>query len=262
MKPRPAFMIAAVSGALVLAPASATTTWAASASSTGATTLAGADVSTARQVSYLAYQPLSTGGTVPAASLPAEARAQLAGGSVTPEIATPRGYKLRKGALKSSYIYQSANVWAVEASCGSNGCKPVQQVKLYLKETAVGKSSKRWTLTLYASHWSGPAAFSLRYYYECGVNIAGATDKTCASWRSDHADVSAAGAAHNGTVLNHGFGTSTNVTKFPMVRFDVKFADGSSAIGDDGHTGEKFRGWDVCVRATTTKMCGKTGDGN
>lgn len=228
----------------------------------GATAFGAPRPSATHRVTYLSYRPLGAGKAVPAASLPAEARAQLAGRPVTPHIATPRGYKLREGGLKTGYVYQSANVWAIEASCGAHGCEPVQQVKLYLKETAVGRTSKRWTLTLHASRWSGPAAFGLRYYYECGVNIPKAEDKTCASRRADHADGSASGAARDGTVLNHGFGTSDNVTKFPMVRFDVRFADGSSAIGDDGRTGEKFRGWDVCVRARTTKMCPKTGTGD
>src|SRR5262249_47307078 len=143
---------------------------------------------------------------------------------------------------KSAYIYQSANVWAIEARCGARSCEPVQQVKLSLKETAVGNTSKRWTSTLYASRWSGRSAFGLRYYYECGVNVAGGEDKTCSSWRDDRADGAASGSARNGTVLNHGFGATNNVTKFPMVRFDVRFADGSSAVGDDGRTGEKFRG--------------------
>jgi hypothetical protein len=216
---------------------------------------------TTHQVVYFSDHSLSSTETVPASALPAEARAQLTGTSTAPNIATPRGYKLRKGGLKSSYIYQSANVWAIDASCGADGCEPIQQVKLYLKETAIGNTSKRWTLTLYASHWSGPSSFGLRYYYECGVNIAHSEDKTCSSWRNDHADGSASGGARNGSILNHGFGTTNNVTKFPMVRFDVKFANGSSAVGDDGHTGEKFRGWDVCVRARTTKMCTKTGTG-
>ncbi|MFJ6213340.1 hypothetical protein ACIQGZ_08430 [Streptomyces sp. NPDC092296] len=214
-----------------------------------------------QQVAYFADRPLSPAKAVPASVLPAEARAQLAGKSVTPNIATPRGYRLREGGLKTAYIYQSAYVWAIEASCGANGCKPVQQVKLHLKENAVGKTSKRWTLTLYAGPWSGPSSFSLRYYYECGVNISKSQDKTCSSWRHDHADGSASSAAHNGTTLNHGFGSTNNVTKFPLVRFDVRFANGSSAVGDDGHTGEKFRGWDVCVRARTTRMCPKTGTG-
>ena len=223
---------------------------------------AGAAAPTTHRVVYFSDHSLGSGETVSVSALPAEARAQLTRRSTKPSIATPRGYKLRRGGLKTSYIYQSADVWAIEASCGSDGCKPIQQVKLYLKETAIGNTSKRWTLTLYASYWSGPSSFGLRYYYECGVNIAHSEDKTCSSWRNDHADGSASGAAHNGTALNQGFGTTNNVTKFPMVRFDVKFADGSSAVGDDGHTGEKFRGWDVCVRARTTKMCTKTGTGD
>ena len=47
-----------------------------------------------------------------------------------------------------------------------------------------------------------------------------------------------------------------------MVNFTIGFADGSFARGDDGQRGEKFRGWDVCVTASSTKPCSTTGDGS
>lgn len=47
-----------------------------------------------------------------------------------------------------------------------------------------------------------------------------------------------------------------------MVNFKVRFADGSTARGDDGTEGEKFRGWDVCVRDGDTRLCATTGKGD
>ncbi|MGW0832735.1 hypothetical protein [Streptomyces prunicolor] len=35
-----------------------------------------------------------------------------------------------------------------------------------------------------------------------------------------------------------------------------------SRLGKSGKSGEKFRGWDVCVTNTTTKLCHSTGDGS
>lgn len=57
------------------------------------------------------------------------------------------------------------------------------------------------------------------------------------------------------------FGRSPNVKKFPMFKIDVKFADGTRARGDDGQEGEKFRGWDVYVKAKSTRLCSTTGKG-
>ncbi|MFE6050897.1 hypothetical protein ACFQ6N_09090 [Kitasatospora sp. NPDC056446] len=47
-----------------------------------------------------------------------------------------------------------------------------------------------------------------------------------------------------------------------MVNLKVRFADASYAIGDDGQEGEKFRGWDVCVAASDSKLCPTTGRGD
>jgi hypothetical protein len=46
-----------------------------------------------------------------------------------------------------------------------------------------------------------------------------------------------------------------------MVNFHVLWASGVQAIGDDGQPGEKFRGWDACVKATSSTMCPTTGTG-
>ncbi|WP_328901097.1 hypothetical protein OHR86_15185 [Streptomyces sp. NBC_00441] len=80
------------------------------------------------------------------------------------------------------------------------------------------------------------------------MNIAKEKDWTCSSWRDDGADRSSDGAGRNGLMITKAFGRSPNVKKFPMFKIDVKFADGTRARGDDGQEGEKFRGWDVCVK--------------
>jgi hypothetical protein len=217
---------------------------------------------TDKTITFFADNPVATEGPIADAALPAEGKAQLSG-TVSAEAAhTPTGYKLRRGNLRTNYLYVSAYVWAIEASCGLNGCKAVQQVRLQLFESVTGQSSKRWTLTMYATPWSGPNYFTLRYYYECGVNIKDARDDTCSTWKHDGADGHAGPAdAYNAFKINRSFGSTANVTKFPMVNFFVTFRDGTHAIGDDGHDGEKFRGWDVCVRKTATKLCATTGTG-
>lgn len=229
-----------------------------------AITGSGAHAATAKTVAFFAASPLPAAGNVAVTRLPASARAQLIPGqaSVAPKLSTPNGYKLRGGDVtdKGRHYYKSANVWAIEASCGST-CKIVQQVKLSLKENVLGVTSKGWWLTEYATHWSGPSTFHTSWYYECGVNLAGKGDETCSTWRHDGAQGGDSGPGHNGEVVKKYFGTTNNVTKFPMLKLDVTFADGSHSTGDDGQRGEKFRGWDVCVTAKTTKLCKKTGKG-
>lgn len=196
----------------------------------------------------------------PASALPRVAEEQL-NGTLKAQTNTPGGYRLRRGNRRTDYTYASAYVWAIEARCGSGGCTPIQQVRLQLIESLQGATSKRWTNTTGSALWSGPSYYVLRYYYQCGVNIKGARDKTCSTWRHDGADGSSSGGAHNGYKINRTFGSTNNVTKFPMVNLQVTFADGSHAIGDDGHAGEKFRGWDACVKARSTKLCKTTGQG-
>ncbi|MCX4749120.1 hypothetical protein OG455_27030 [Kitasatospora sp. NBC_01287] len=214
-----------------------------------------------QQVGFFAAAPLPESGA-PLGSLPAAAQQQLAPASPHPRTDTPRGYKLRQGGAATDYIYNSADVWAIDAHCDGSSCSPVQQVKLGLKEYVFGGDSRRWRLTLNSSPWSGPSGFSASYDYECGVNIPDDVDKTCATWKADGADGPTSGTAPNGTEVNHGFGRTTGVVKFPMVNLKVRFADGSTALGDDGNAGEKFRGWDVCVTAADSKLCPTTGKGD
>lgn len=229
-----------------------------------AVTGSGAHAATAKTIAFFADAPLPAAGNVAITRLPASARAQLTGtgASVAPQLSTPRGYKLRGGHIldKAHFYYKSANVWAIEARCGST-CKPIQQVELSLKENVRGLQSKSWWLTEYATHWSGPSTFHSSWYYECGVNLSGKKDETCSTWRHDEAQGGDSGPGRNGEVIKKYFGSTNKVTKFPMLKLDVTFADGSHSTGDDGQRGEKFRGWDVCATARSTKLCAKTDEG-
>jgi hypothetical protein len=219
--------------------------------------------STAKTVTFYSDHSLDSSKAVQVSALPASAQAQVTG--VKPNDATPRGYVLRGGRPNGNnpdYRYDSDYIWAVEASCGFLECDVVQEVRIRLTENVVGTTSKRWNLVLQASPWQGSSAYSLSYYYECGVNIPDAIDQTCSTWRDDNADGPDSGPAYDGDTLNYSFGDTNNVTKFPMVNMMVEFADGSVALGDDGEPGEKFRGWDVCVTLSDTKLCSSTGTGN
>lgn len=157
---------------------------------------------------------------------------------------------MRKGGVRGEgkYVYQSADVYAIEGSCDATSCEVKQQVKLRFRQNVTGGDSKKWKLQMYTQAYSGSRVFQTGYHYECGVNIAKEKDWTCSSWRDDGADRSSDGAGRNGLMITKAFGRSPNVKKFPMFKIDVKFADGTRARGDDGQEGEKFRGWDVCVK--------------
>lgn len=219
------------------------------------------------KVSYFSDFPLPVDREVPTSELPAHVQKWLRSASASPSTqlrtSTPLGYKLRRGGLRGDgkYIYQSADIYAIDASCGQGGCKPKQQVKLRFRENVQGRNSKRWKLTMYTQPYSGPRTFKTSYHYECGVNLSKERDRTCSSWRDDGADRSAGGGGKNGLVVDKNFGRTPNVKKFPMFMIDVKFADGSRSRGDDGQLGQKFRGWDVCVKAKTTSLCKTTAKG-
>ncbi|MCX5234873.1 hypothetical protein [Streptomyces prunicolor] len=215
-----------------------------------------------RTVAYFSYEPLAAAN--PVSDLPASARRQLAAQDdvVVPRTGTPDGYKLRRGTASTDYVYKSADVYAIEASCDPSTCHPVQQVKLAIKEYVRGRTSKNWEITFYGSRETGSSHFNMDYTYECGVNLSHAPDETCSTWKHDGAQGHGSGVAVNKQKIVKNFGRTPVVTKFPMTNLLVTFADGSEAKGDDGKPGEKFRGWDVCVTNTTTKLCHSTGDGS
>ncbi|MFG3254916.1 hypothetical protein [Streptomyces sp. NPDC048172] len=216
-----------------------------------------------RNISFFSDRPLDADKQIPVKSLPKAARDQLSGRpKAEVKRDTPRGYKLRRGQRTTNFIYNSADVWAIDVSCGWWDCDVTQQVRLQFKENVFGRQSKRWLLRAEAKPWSGPPEFELDYSYECGVNLPNQVDETCSTWHNDGADGPDQGASWDGQQLNRGFGRTPGATKFPMLKLDVEFADGSHARGDDGELGEKFRGWDVCVTQRTTKLCPTTGTGD
>jgi hypothetical protein len=183
---------------------------------------------------------------------------EAASGSVT-----ERGYKRRTpGRRLSDYIYDSDWVRADLITCyNANECRVESEVKLRLRQNVVGGSSKSWKMTLYAQTWYGSSAYVTWYEYQCAVNIKNATDKYCTGFKSDGADGFRSDRFYDGDVITHYFGSYQPVTKFPMEKLHVTWSSGTQAIGDDDTPGEKFRGYDVCVKATTTKLCSSSGMG-
>ncbi|PKV89998.1 hypothetical protein [Streptomyces sp. TLI_146] len=250
--------IVAVGAALTLAAAALVGTTQAASADTGAHPAAPAT----KHIVYFSDQPLSTTKSTPVSALPANARAQLTGTRIKPYTDTPTGYKLRDKNQRpiTDYRYRSSYVYAIDASCGLDGCSAIQQVRLRLEEQLRG--GQTWMMIINTSLWSGPPSYFADYSYECGVNIKGERDKTCSTWRDDGADGPANDVAYDGVRFLKSMGTFPAI-KFPMVNVDVTFADGTRAIGDDGRYGEKFRGWDVCMQqGGTEKLCPTSGTGD
>ena len=192
-----------------------------------------------------------------AAPMPLEpTRAQVVR-AVAP-AATESGYILQHpGHRRGDYIYDSDNVYMAHVRCRGSSCQTVAQVKVHLHEYIVGRNSKRWQITLYESRYSGTEGYQTSYFYACAVNISGARDKYCPEKYSDGADANESSTFYNGEVLNRSFGSTNGVTKFPMVKITVLFLCQCRAVPV-----VKFRMWDVCVKARSTKLCAHSGDGS
>jgi len=80
-------------------------------------------------------------------------------------------------------------------------------------------------------------------------------------YKANGADGSSSANFTSAYSINSTFGTTNLVTKLPMIKLGVRWSDGTIALGDDGQPGEKFRGWDVCATAGTTKLCATSGTG-
>jgi hypothetical protein len=170
---------------------------------------------------------------------------------------TEKGYILQHpGHRRTDYIYDSDNVYMAHVRCQGSRCQTIAQVKAQLHQYVVGRNSKRWQITLHASRYSGTEGYQTSYFYACAVNISRAKDKYCPEKYSDGADSNESSTFYNGEVLNRSFGSTNGVTKFPMVKVTVLFLCNCNATPV-----VKFRMWDVCVKAKSTKLCKHSDNG-
>jgi hypothetical protein len=185
--------------------------------------------------------------TVPSSALPSSS------GVVVAAVATPGGFKLQApGIRRTDFVYDSDNIYADSYNCRGISCTLAAEVKVQLHQVAIGGSSHTWQLTLNMKQQSNPGALTWVYSstYWCGINISGATDQIC----------SASGAAPSNanmsvnTLVNKPWGSTNNITVFPMVKATTVFSNGVTVS-------IPFRGWDTLSRATTTKLNTSSGTG-
>lgn len=128
-------------------------------------------------------------------------------------------------------------------------------IEVYYNIRLGGGSSKMWVLSAGIDVVENDANLTMNYSveYHCGVNLPRASDPTCNEYAGDGADPDTDSRVYNpGDELQKYFGYSNSVTKFPMLKFTVAWSTGITQE-------YMFRGWDVCVRARTTKFCSGTG---
>lgn len=199
----------------------------------------------------VSFKDSSTGATT---TLGAADGVTLGGESmVTPLAATPSGYYLwNPGTRVSDYVYKSDNAELGTGPCVDGKCTATEKVNYVLKETVTGGSSKTWTIRTDMTQLANDPGITfingLTYY--CGVNINNAPDRLCEG----------AGASDSGTTMNVNtnyvryFESTTGGINFPMIKVDVVWSTGF-------HGDMKFRGWDVGVSSTSTKLKTSSGTG-
>jgi len=177
------------------------------------------------------------------------------GQAVQPNTGTPSGYTLVEQS-KSDYIYMSKPYYMDVEFCNpSTGCAQQAEIYTQVKQNVVGGSSKNWILTQLASTIAleNPAiTWFYTWTYYCGINVSGGADHICEN-----------GAAPSG--VETGFNPGDSATKrfetinsgkdFPMVAIVVHWSTGGTGTG-------KFREWDTCNSASSTKLCSSTGTGS
>jgi hypothetical protein len=210
-------------------------------------------------------------GPHPVSDLPASVRAQLTGNSTrksehgpigTLAKDTPRGYKLRGNNKLSNFLYKTDWMTAKWVHCKDGVCTTKQKIKFKMHQSHGGETAKRWKLTAYYDHISGSRSFKGYFSYECGVNIPREKDKTCSTHFDDDADgPDDMNRMSHEESLYKKWGNKKSTKKFPMVKFDIQFANGTWGQFE-GDYGMKMRGWDTCINARgRAKLCPATGTG-
>lgn len=179
----------------------------------------------------------------------------LAGGqAVHPDTGTPSGYTLVEQS-KSDYNYMSKPYYMDVEFCNSDGCAQQAEVYAQVKQYVTGGSSKNWDLTQLASTIAleNPAiTWFYTFAYYCGINVSGGADHIC----ENGASPSGVETGFNpGDRVSKRFETINSGTDFPMVAIVVHWSTGGTGTG-------KFREWDTCNSAGSTKLCSSTGTGS
>ncbi len=176
---------------------------------------------------------------------------------VSPAIVRPdsvaSGYTL-VGNKSTDYIYNSSKFYMDAERCTDGECVQLAQVYAQVRENVQGGSSKRWLLTENAGTVDNPGGLSWHYtaIYYCAVNVSGSADHYCGNGAS--ASGTEAPMTPGEAVYKTFEKVSGNIV-YPMVGITVHWSTGGSYIA-------KFREWDTCNKATTTKLCASSGTGN
>lgn len=170
---------------------------------------------------------------------------------------TPDGYKLwHPGYVRpGGFLYQTDPYPFKQVRIDETGVTTLALINVTYNIYLEGGSSKQWRLSADVQTEENEGNLTSQYSveYHCGVNLPRASDPTCNEYASDGADPDTDTRVYNpGDQLYKYFGYSNSVTKFPMLKFTVAWSTGITQE-------YKFRGYDVCVRARTTRFCSGTG---
>lgn len=171
---------------------------------------------------------------------------------------TPDGYVLYDpGYKRDLYRYDSNWYLFAQVEIDISGVTVLAEIEVQYRQRVLGGTSKSWVISADVNQLSneGGLTYQQSFEYYCGVNLPG-DDPTCNEYAGDGADLD-----HDERVFNPGeqyqkyFGYTNNVTKFPMFKYVVAWSTGITQSF-------QFRGYDVCVRASTTRLCTNSGNGS
>lgn len=197
-------------------------------------------------------------------SLPAKAPAGAQCPSGAAARSTPVGYTLEGQRYSNIDYYAPARTYqAYDRVTGTVLC----QVKISFLQSVDGGPSLYWYLTTTVStdFCGGDVSWVADYNHYCGVNLPEMRDPTCYEYWNEYHPGTLPEADLEGTLptptheIIYNFGSGSYVTKFPLLKLGVLFTK-PGATG--AYTDQKFRGWDVCVRPTYTRLCTDTGRGD
>lgn len=176
------------------------------------------------------------------------------GQPVVMAVDTPTGYIriTRTKGKTTDYLYQSDYVYQSIGPCQNGVCTATDTVQTYIKESVTGGSSKNWTMYVGMRNWLDTTAttWSSSVTYFCGVSVPGGRDYICEGGGASASNV--AMNVNQNTVKT--FPSTSGKIVFPMLSVSTLWTNGVVVT-------TKFRGWDVSVGTSSSKLAATSGDG-
>jgi hypothetical protein len=170
---------------------------------------------------------------------------------VTPSSVASGFVLYNPGYRRDNYNYDSNWANIGQAYCTSS-CVVQDEWQVQFHEWVQGTNSKLWRLTMNARKVTGSDSAAFDYWYACAINVSGNPDHYCINGADPSNDT---GAFNPGDYLWKYFENNNySNTEYPMIKLGAQFPHVYDSF--------RFRGFDVCTSANSTKLCASSGTGN